>query len=110
MADIPADNYTVTIDDTTNNWANGSLNTRQTPPTYKGTQVQSGYSLDQADVHWSVTLNHQGNDCVVYFEKGVYDPYTKKITGQSVHSLCFGEKLPESNDGWSAEGSATAGP
>jgi hypothetical protein len=107
MADIPANTYTVTINDTVNNWANGVLNTNVTPPTYKGQPVWSGYNLSTTDVSWTVTLNHAGTECNVAFSGGVYSPPPPAggtIAGQTVTSTCFTSAPEAPVDSWSAEG------
>jgi hypothetical protein len=114
MANIPPGNYTVTINSTTNNWANGVLNTNVTPPTYKGQTVWSGYNLSTTDVSWTVTLSHGGsNNCNVEFTGGDYTPPSQPggngtITGGSVtcnQKGCFSAGTPGGPvDSWSAEG------
>ena len=107
MANIPAKNYTVTINSTTNNWANGTLNTKVDPPTYKGQEVWSGYILTTTDVSWTVTLSHGGNNnCVAAFSGGSYNSATNDISGGTVTSGCFEAGSAENPvENRSAEGS-----
>jgi len=103
MANIPSKAYAVQLNTPTNNWANGALNTNQTPPTYKGVAVSSGYSLDASDVHWSVGLTHQNTSYTLNFT-GIYvnppvSPNTHVMNG-TVTGL---PTLTATSDTWTAD-------
>jgi hypothetical protein len=108
MANIPNGAYSVQLGNNTNNWANGALNTNQTPPTYKGNNC-STYNLDETNVSWTVSVTHAGGDCTLTFTGGVYaaatPPAKATITGGTVSSPCFADITATGDDTWSATAS-----
>ena len=78
------------------------LDTKKTPPTYKAKPVDAGYSLDEKDAHWTITLEHEKQSCNFDFKEGVYDG-KKVVNGQKLDvSNCAGTAGGQ-NDAWSAE-------
>jgi hypothetical protein len=105
MANIPSANYPVTIAPSSNNWLAGTLNTKVSPPTYKG-QTTTSSNLDQGNVGWTVQLNNANTNWTVTFTGGVYSSSTNppSISGGTYSMTSGANSLGGSTDDtWSAD-------